>query len=170
MGESLSFWLLSGMIACFSVMVVTLKNPVAAAIALVCDLFLFAGIYVLMNAEFVAAIQVLVYAGAIVVLFTFVIMMLNLDADSLKTHLRLGAMEKIALFALFMVGFLAFVISLFGDREMTNPIPLPATAANDPILALWVRLFQGYLWPFELASILILLAVGCSVAIAKRKS
>ena len=82
MGQLLIFYGLAGLITLCSAAVVLSRNPVVAAVYLVLDLFLLAGVFAMMGAHFVAAIQVLVYAGAIVVLFMFVIMLLNLGPDT----------------------------------------------------------------------------------------
>lgn len=78
------FHIFAGLITLCSLMVVISPHPVKSAVFLVVDLFLLAGLYASMDSHFVAAIQVLVYAGAIVVLFLFVIMLLNLQADQLR--------------------------------------------------------------------------------------
>jgi NADH-quinone oxidoreductase subunit J len=166
MGELIVFYSLALLITMSSVVVATARNPVTAAVFLVIDLFLIAGIYALQGAHFVAAIQVIVYAGAILVLFLFVIMLLNLGPD------QLGGSKKGAFEYLFMgltsIAFIAVAVMLWysGPTLLTNTDPVVAGASNT--VSLGIKLFSKYLWPFEIASILILLAIVASILIAKK--
>ena len=158
------FYALSAAITLCSLLVVGLKNPVSAAIALVVDLFLLAGMYAIQGAEFAAAIQVIVYAGAIVVLFVFVIMLLNLDSAAL--------VEKRRPFFEYMSGF--FVVVGFGALMCKLwPSVTGATIEDvfkgDNTKEVALVLFTKYLWPFELASILILVGIVASVTIVSKK-
>jgi NADH-quinone oxidoreductase subunit J len=145
-------------------MVVTSKNPVASAMFLVGDLFLLAGVYALLDAHFIAAIQVLVYAGAIVVLFLFVIMLLNLNPNE-NIKLSISAPDLFMLLVTF-IGF-TVIAGLVSSGQVPVEFTPPATAGGNTHSAGLV-LFTKYLWPFELASMLILLAVVASVVIAKK--
>ena len=140
-----------------------LRNPVAAAMLLVVTLCALAAEYVLLGAEFSAAIQVLVYAGAIVILFTFVIMMLNLGQEEVG---QLAGFSKWALL-LFMLGG-AGVILIQRLSMGALPPAVPGGAASDNTYEVGMALFTKYLWPFELASLLILLALIASVVIARK--
>jgi NADH-quinone oxidoreductase subunit J len=169
MSQMLIFYPFAFLIALCSVMVVASRNPVASAMFLVADLFLLAGIYASMNAHFVAAIQVLVYAGAIVVLFMFVIMLLNLSPDA-KSHLKIPAPEFFVLIVT-TVAFLAMGVLMVTSQSegiMGQMTPEAVTQAGGNTFAVGMVLFTKYLWPFELASILILLAIVASVVIAKK--
>ena len=97
------FHVLAALITVVSLCVVTARHPVKSAVFLVVDLFLLAGVYASLDSHFVAAIQILVYAGAILVLFLFVIMLLNLQPESLK-GLRFSAIEGVTL-VISLVGF-----------------------------------------------------------------
>jgi NADH-quinone oxidoreductase subunit J len=164
------FYVFAALVTFCSVMVVGSRNPVTSAVFLVFDLFLLAGIYAMMEAHFVAAIQVLVYAGAIVVLFVFVIMLLNLkeeDAGGLRLSVPDVVMMGITGLSFVIVAFLvARVPSLATVGEMT-PEAIAAAGGNTYVVGM--VLFTKYLWPFELASILILLAMVASVVIAKKE-
>lgn len=170
MTQTLLFYAFAALITFCSFMVVTSKNPVASVIFLVIDLFVLAGIYAMMGAHFVAAIQILVYTGAIVVLFLFVIMLLNLGPNA-KERLQLGAVDFGALI-LTCIGFIAITAILVSSDEtailtsLNNSIPMDPDTSNT--YAVGLHLFTKYLWPFELASILILLAIVASVVIAKK--
>ena len=169
MGMLTIFYLLAlGVVFC-SLMVISLKNPVTSAMFLIADLFLLAAIYAQLGADFIAGIQVLVYAGAILVLFLFVIMLLNLDDSSLHHQDKVGKFEKF-----FSVFFLAGVFALVGfankEASVFSPAAQSAGAeAVDNTYALGMHLFSKFLWPFELASLLILLAIIASIVIAKKK-
>lgn len=166
--ELLTFHALAGLITLCSVMVVASRNPVTSAVFLVVDLFCIAGLYAQMDAHFVAAIQVLVYAGAILVLFVFVIMLLNLDV--VRAAWQVTAPEMAVLFVT-IIGFIAIAIMMaFGEPGGTagTMTPEAVAAAGGNTYVLGMLLFTKYLWPFELASILILLAIVASVVIAKK--
>lgn len=164
------FHILAGLITLSSLMVVLSRHPVKSAVFLVVDLFLLAGMYASMNSHFVAAIQVLVYAGAIVVLFLFVIMLLNLQEDQLK-GMRFSAPEAGTLI-LSLIGFLILGFNVFrgaptglGEGGMTNQA-IESAGGNTYVVAM--KLLTTYIWPFELASILILLSIVACIVIAKK--
>lgn len=164
------FYIFAALVTMCSVMVVTAKNPVTSAVFLVFDLFLLAGIYAMMEAHFVAVIQVLVYAGAIVVLFVFVIMLLNLGDDQ-TSRLRLS-FPDVVMMGLTALSFIivAFLIARVPPVAPVGDLtPEAITAAGGNTYAVGMVLFTKYLWPFELASILILLAMIASVMIAKKE-
>lgn len=163
------FYAFAALIALCSLMVVTSRNPVTSAIFLVLDLFLLAGVYAMMEAHFVAVIQVLVYAGAIVVLFMFVIMLLNLSPEG-RERLRIPVSE-LGVLLLTVLGFLAIGIMLAVGETPVAPGEMTSQAialAGGNTYAVGMVLFTKYLWPFELASMLILLAIIASVVIAKK--
>src|SRR3954447_2571221 len=105
------FYLFASLAVVFALLVVAKRNPVANAFSLVMMFFCFAAIYAMLDAHLIAALQVLVYAGAIMVLFIFVIMLLNADTpslDMLRPHTTLRALSGLAtlvLFALFVISF-----------------------------------------------------------------
>ncbi len=164
------FHVFAGLITLVSLMVVISQHPVKSAVFLVVDLFLLAGLYASMDSHFIAAIQILVYAGAIVVLFLFVIMLLNLKADEVK-GLRFSAPEAGTLL-LTLIGFLIFIFNALRgsssgavDGGFTVQ-GIEAAGGNTYMLAM--RLMTNFIWPFELSSILILLAVVAAIVIAKK--
>jgi NADH-quinone oxidoreductase subunit J len=165
------FLIFAGLAIACSLMVVLKRNPVASAFNLVVVFFAFAGIYGMLGAHLVAALQVLVYAGAIMVLFVFVIMLLNSDVPSFdlgRTHIGLkvgGAAASAALFALFVK---AFQMSGKPAIEgVATPQAIEAAGGNTKVLS--EMMFSGYILPFELTSVLLLGAIVGAVAIAKRK-
>lgn len=166
MGELITFYVLAGIVSFSALMVITQKNPVTAAIFLVGCLFFMAGIYALQGAEFIAAIQVIIYAGAILVLFIFVIMLLNLDPKKLNKKSKNSSLEYFAIFVL-TLGFFSLILrNLSSEPKQLWDIPLQFDVDNTFVLGM--HLFTNFLWPFELASILILLAIVASIVIAKK--
>ena len=167
--QLLIFYGFATLITVCSLMVIASRNPVTSAIFLIGDLFLLAGLYALMEAHFVAAIQVLVYAGAVVVLFMFVIMLLNQGPDT-QSSFRFSAGEGFVLL-ITLLGFLviAVLVGLGETPVATGDQTAEAIAkAGGNTYAVGMHLFTKFLWPFELASILILLAIIACVLIAKK--
>ncbi|HEY3356959.1 MAG TPA: NADH-quinone oxidoreductase subunit J [Polyangia bacterium] len=143
---------------------ITRKNVVSAVIALVGTFFCLAGVYVLLFAHFLAAMQVLVYAGAIMVLFIFVIMVLGRD-DTEPWALRSVTTKVLGVGALLTAGFFLY-------RSVRVPV-LPAVKEGLPppgfgtVASFGELLFKDYLFPFEAVSLLLLLAVIGAVVIAR---
>jgi NADH-quinone oxidoreductase subunit J len=158
------------LITIVSICVVASRHPVKSAVFLVVDLFLLAGIYASLDSHFVAAIQILVYAGAIVVLFLFVIMLLNLQAEQLK-GIKFTAVEAGTLLVT-LIGFLVVIFTALrgkptglGDGSM-DVAAIEGAGGNTQVVAM--KLMTEFIWPFELASILILLAIVAAIVIAKK--
>jgi NADH-quinone oxidoreductase subunit J len=164
------FYAISGLILLSSIMVVAARNPVTSAIFLVVDLFFVAALYAQLDAHFTAAIQVLVYAGAIVVLFVFVIMILNLKPDALR-GIRFSLGEALVLL-ITLAGFVIVGSELAHTApDLTTPGNLGSAAiemAGGNTFVVAMRMFTAFLWPFEIASVLILLAIVACVMIAKK--
>jgi NADH-quinone oxidoreductase subunit J len=161
------------------------RNPVSAALWLVSTMFSLAAIYVLLDAQFIAAIQVLVYAGAVMVLFLFVIMLLNLghaSSDIRGPSSVAAAVVIVGLLAIELVALwrytprrLASEISqapAFADPATmfaAGQIAQQETAARGVVGGIAAPLFQIYLVPFEITSVLLLAAIVGAVVLAKRK-
>jgi NADH-quinone oxidoreductase subunit J len=168
------FYIFSAMTIGCAFAMVTRKNPVASLLFMVATLAFLAGIYVLFEAHFLAAIQIIVYAGAIMVLFLFVIMLLNLGHDYQK-DMKGGVFTVLA----FMVaGATAGILARqFGGIE-ASPIYLnaqgpelidAALAENGAVGAIAHPLFTDYVLAFELTGILLLVAIVGALALAKRR-
>lgn len=142
------------------------KNPVASALALVFHFFMLAGLYLTLNAQFLAVIQILVYAGAIMVLVVFVIMLLNLrKEEDLKEKLNFRKWVGLALVGAFAVQLAAVLLVNYSGSQI-----LPASSmTNGTAQAIGKELFTNYLFPFEAISLLLLAAIIGSVVLAKRK-
>ena len=142
------------------------KHPVRSAMALVVHFFALAGLYLTMNAQFIAVIQVLVYAGAIMVLVIFVIMLLNLS-DEKTFREKMLTRQTIAIF--FAGAFVVMLATIFLTHQGTL-MELPENSlANSSAHALGQELFTNYLLPFEAISILLLTAIVGAIVLAKRK-
>lgn len=143
------------------------KNPVYSALWLILNLFCVAGLYLTLNASFLGVIQILVYAGAIMVLFLFVIMLLNLDELPRAQDFSPG--KALA----FIVGVLLFSQMTYILAKALEIAPTavigPDSAANGSVATIGIQLFTTYLLPFELIGILLLAATIGAVIIAQRK-
>ena len=169
--EQIIFWLLASgsVIAALAVVVPPMgRNPVHSALSLVICFFFLAGLYVMLVAHLVAVLQILVYAGAIVVLFLFVIMLLNIRKE------ELGA-PRITLFK--MAGFSAVLLILYklatGFLSSTAGTDTGAVLAQDStfgsVKTNGTILYTEYLLAFELVSILLLVAIIGAVVMAKKR-
>jgi NADH-quinone oxidoreductase subunit J len=166
--ETIVFYIFAVTSVIGALILVSHKNPVASALSLVLTLFSTAVLFILLLAHFIALIQVLVYAGAIMVLFLFTVMFLNLRDESLrfdsgKVPDKLG----ILLLLLLISGYLTYM----GFKKI---LPLNATVISHPepfgtVEGVGEILFSDYLLPFELTSVLIVVAILGVVVIAKRR-
>jgi NADH-quinone oxidoreductase subunit J len=165
------FYFFAGLAVASSLAVVFKRSPVASAFSLVLTFFSFAGIYALLEAHLVAALQVFIYAGAIMVLFVFVIMLLNADVPSLdlgrssRVVRVLSGILCLAVLSLFIWAFKqGHIASRIGDFTLER---IELAGGNTQVLS--ELLFSEYILPFELTSILLLSAMVGAVALAKRK-
>jgi NADH-quinone oxidoreductase subunit J len=155
------------MVALCSLMVVVGRNPVASIVFLIFSLVGVAGIFALLGADFLAAVQVIVYAGAIMVLFLFVVMMLRLEREK-REAMRLTLPDRVALgLTVAGFGFVAWKIVAGAKAGFETAAPAAATEVAGNTQLVGMKLFTTYLWPFELASVLILLALVAAVMIAR---
>lgn len=155
------FLLLAGLAVATALVVVLHRQPVMQAVALVAHLLAIAGLFGLLGAHFLAVVQVIVYAGAIVVLITFVIMLLNLGPE-----LR-GTPGVPTLVVAFLLG--ALLVVLIGRAGMGfSPPALPAAEGYGGVHALARALFNKYFFPFEVVSLAVLAALAGAVLLAKR--
>jgi NADH-quinone oxidoreductase subunit J len=158
------FYFLSAVAVLSALMVVFSKNPVYSVLYLIVTFFSIAGHYFLLNAQFLAAVHVIVYAGAIMVLFLYVIMMLNLNKE-VEPHK--DSISKIIAAIAGGLLMLTIVASLKGMGEMT---PLYAADENIGLVEnLGKVLFNDYLVPFELSSLLFLSAMVGAVFLSKKE-
>ncbi len=169
---TLGFYTLATLILAFGVLVITAKNTVHSVIFLIGNFLCIAALYVLLHAEFLAVIQVLVYAGGIVVLYLFVVMLVNLKRPP-EDHVapeRLGRVGFVMAAA--VLGELTAIIGYGFARGGWTPIPAPespAVAGLGNVERIGLMLYGDYLVPFEIASMLLLVAMVGAIVLAKRE-
>jgi NADH-quinone oxidoreductase subunit J len=158
------FFVLAGLAVIGALNVILQKHPIHSALSLIVVMVSLAGLYLLLGAEFVAAVQIIVYGGAIMVLFVFVIMLLNAGAEEQTDFSKLAKFGGLPL-ALALTGLLAAAMIRHG-----NAIPSttsPDTLANTSNLS--TLLFSTFVYPFELTSFLILVAIMGALVLAQRE-
>ena len=168
LGPKIAFFLIAAIIVGGAILTITRRNAVSAVMSLVATFFGTAALYTLLSAHFLAAIQVLVYAGAIMTLFVFVVMVLN--REEIDRLSRRGIVGKAL-----GVGAAAGIMLWLGSY-LLGPVPYAKTEAPPPdfggLASVGEILFQDYLFPFEAISLLLLIAVIAAVVVARipRKS
>ena len=161
---SLSFLYFGTVIVLTAILVVALRKPVSSVIALLVMFFHIAGLFVTLHAEFLAAVQLIVYAGAILVLYLFVVMLLNVkEDDSYQRQFRLGM--GLGLVALAEV---VYIVSAAGlpKEPVHGPAAAAAVAGNTETVGR--ALYTTYLFPFEVASLILLVAMIGAILMAKK--
>lgn len=148
-----------------SILVVALRNPIYSALSLLIMFFHVAGLYVTLRAEFVAAVQIVVYAGAILVLYLFVVMLLNLKQDD-----RYHQQWPVAGVVGGALALEAIVLTLArGRSSQAGPVNTPETIEGiGNTEALGDLLYSTYLFPFEVASLVLLVAMIGAIILAKK--
>ena len=165
------FYFLSAILVYASLRVVTLRNPVHAALHLVLAFFSASGVWILLQAEFLAIALILVYVGAVMVLFLFVVMLLDINLDRLRegfwSYLPMGSIV-----ALIMVAEMGLVLSGSYLNWFESDVP-QTVAGHSNVQAVGRLLFTNYVYPFELASVILLVGIVAAVSLTlrgKRKS
>lgn len=163
--ETVAFVVLTVLALGSAVVVITHRNPVVCALALAFNLVSIAGFFMLLSAQFIAFLQVIVYAGAIMVLILFVLMLLNIGDE--KTLTRSGFFQR----WLGRLAASAFVIMLvWVMREASAGSEMPATSEGyGTVAALGNELFSRFFYPFEAISLLLVVAMIGAVLLAKRR-
>jgi NADH-quinone oxidoreductase subunit J len=170
MAEAIAFYTIAAFILGFAVLVVTTKDTVHSVLFLVLDFLFVAALYVMLDAQFLAVIQILVYAGGIVVLYLFVVMLVNLkrppeahrDPHRLtKLGFGLAGAVLIELGAILVSGYMKTPAAV-----VAAPAALPVSGNTEQVG--WL-LYTSYLIPFEIASMLLLVAMIGAIVLAKRE-
>ena len=166
--EKILFYIFSAILLSSATAVITVRHPVRAALFLVLTFFASAAIWLLLEAEFLAITLVLVYVGAVMVLFLFVVMMLDINLDKLRE----GFWEYMPL-----AGFVAVLLMIemalilgsrhFGLDVMGSPAPHPADYSNTKELGR--LLYTDYVYAFELAAVILLVAIVAAIALTLRR-
>ena len=163
------FYVLSTILVASSLRVITAKNPVHAVLFLVLGFFSAGGLWLLLQAEFLAIVLVVVYVGAVMVLFLFVVMMLHIDIERLRegfwSHMPVAVGVGVMM---------VFEMALVLTGRYFSPESLPEPAAAGPGYSntkeLGRLLFSDYVYPFELASVILLVAIIAAVVLTKREA
>lgn len=164
----LIFYLFSTIAVLAALMVVVSNNPVRGALFLVLTFFAMCGVWLLLHAEFLALILVLVYVGAVMTLFLFVVMMLRLDAIKLwEGFVRYLPFAVFAIAVVTGISILALGPARFGLMSMPSPALSPTDFSN--IKALGMVLYTDYAYPFEISAVMLLAAIVAAIALSHRK-
>ena len=146
--------------------VVTARNPIHSVLGLILTFFCLSGHYILLNAQFLAAVNIIVYAGAIMVLFLFTIMFLNLRTEDEESKTTLTKMAAVVVGGVLLV----MMVAIFRASTVATFNPRAYTAKTGLVENLGMVLYKDYLLPFELASILLLVAMVGAVMLGKREA
>jgi NADH-quinone oxidoreductase subunit J len=168
--QHLLFYIFALVLLFASTMVITVKNPVRAAMFLVLAFFSSAAIWMLLSAEFLALTLILVYVGAVMVLFLFVVMMLDINlapiSEGFSSHISLSIFVGVIIVSEM------FLVLVGGGYFSAENFPLPAPFAADynNTLELGKLLYTHYVYSFELAAAVLILAIVAAIALVHRKS
>ena len=170
MGAAIAFYFIAACVLGFAILVISTRDTVHSILFLVLDFMFVAALYVLLGAEFLAAIQILVYAGGIVVLYLFVVMLVNLkrppEAHS-DPHRRTRLGFGLAAAVLAELGAVAAYSASVPARPIVEPAAVEGITGNTAVIG-WL-LYTSYLIPFEIASMLLLVAMIGAIVLAKRE-
>jgi NADH-quinone oxidoreductase subunit J len=161
----LIFFVLAMLAVLAAISLIVQKHPIHSALSLIVVMVALAGLYLLMGAEFVAAVQIIVYGGAIMVLFIFVIMLLNAGEEERTSFSKLATYAGVPL-ALAIAGLIAAAIA-------RSSAALPAADTSGALTStktLSMLLFSDFVYPFELTSFLILVAILGAIVLAQREN
>ena len=158
------FYLFAAILVFAALRVISVKSPVHAALWLVLSFFTAAGIWLLLGAEFLAIALVLVYVGAVMVLFLFVVMMLDVNFEEMRRHFRSYLPVGAAVGGLVL---LEMVLVILSGTKSAGSAAAPAAGSNTK--ALGRLLYVDYVYPFELAAVLLLVAIVAAIALTYRR-
>lgn len=181
--QQVIFYIFAGLAVISALMVITQNNPVRCVLFLVLTFFLSSVLWILVQAEFLALILVLVYVGAVMTLFLFVVMMLNIDVESMRAHFT-----RYLPFGLLLVAFLASLLYMVIPKQTFQgsvvevlqqqlpPTSLAMVIATDNISSdlsdsekLGMVLYADYIFAFELAAVILLVAIVAAITLVHRK-
>ena len=166
--EQIIFYILAALMVFSATMVITARNPIHSALYLVITFFFSAGIWLLLEAEFLAIVLILVYVGAVMVLFLFVVMMLDINLARLKE----GFIRYLPIGILVAVGMVTMMVLVvgpeqFGLDKVKEPIRHAADYSNTAELGR--QLYTTYVYPFEVAAVILLVAIVAAIALTLRR-
>jgi len=162
------FWVFAAILAASALAMICVRNPVHSALLLVLCFFTSAAIWLLIEAEFLAVVLILVYVGAVMVLFLFVVMMLDINVEELRARFT-----RYTVFGAAVAGIVVFqLVSVVWTRRLgidvtVGATPQPATYSNTAELG--TALYTQFVYPFELAAVLLLIAIVAAISLTMRK-
>ncbi|MDO9376160.1 MAG: NADH-quinone oxidoreductase subunit J [Ferruginibacter sp.] len=161
------FWFLSVLAVGGAMLLVASKNPVHSILYLIITFFAVSGHYILLNAQFLAIVNIIVYAGAIMVLFLFVVMLMNLNADSEPPQ-----KNRLLLYSGTIAGCCLLLVLVAALKQSSTTSQLVEMGGGDAglIKNLGMALFSDYVFPFEISSVLFLSAMIGAVVISKKEA
>ena len=166
--EQIIFYVFAALTLASALMVITAKNPIQAALSLVLTFFLAAGIWLILEAEFLAITLVLVYVGAVMVLFLFVVMMLDINMAQLRAgfirYLPIGLLVAVLLAVLLVM---AVGPAHFGLVQFAEPVRHAPDYSN--VRELGRVMYTVYVYPFEIASVILLVAIIAAITLTHRR-
>ena len=160
------FYSLAAILVFSSLMVVFSVNPVRAALFLVLAFFCACGLWMLLQAEFLSLVLIFVYIGAVMTLFLFVIMMLNLDISPRRKHWLPYLPLAVLVLGLLLIAVISVISPEHFSTEIYQVTEQPETYSN--VKALGAVLYTKYFYPFELAAVLLLVAIVAAISLAFR--
>lgn len=162
--EAVIFYILAAVLIGMGLLVITRTNPIAAALAMVVAFAALAGLYAMLSAGFLAVLQVLVYAGGIMVLMVFVIMLLNLNQEDLAPM-----KANLPVIGLALLGTLVMALAPLGLVAPRGPMTSSLPEGFGNLAFLGEKLFLEHVFPFEMLSLLLLTAVVGALVLSKKK-
>ena len=161
------FWIFALLMLVFGAAVIINRNPVASALSLVVSFFGLAALFLLLDAYFISVIQVLVYAGAIMVLFLFIIMLLDLRAEKLRKINWIASGGGVAVALAFLIQIFSVVEKLPAAKQTFPALPKPVP---DDVHQIGLSLFTNYNLPFQIIGIVILIATVGVIVLSLRET
>lgn len=168
MTEAVIFYVFAAIMVTAGAMVITMRNPVHSALSLVLAFFASSAIWMLLEAEFLAITLVLVYVGAVMVLFLFVVMMLDINV----ARMREGFIKylPIGILVALIIAFQLISVLTSSDFDMQSfPLPTPHAADYSNTEALGRIMYTTYVYPFEIAAVILLVAIVAAISLTMRR-
>ncbi|WP_068597791.1 NADH-quinone oxidoreductase subunit J [Vaginella massiliensis] len=162
--EEILFYVLAGLTVLSALLMVTSRNPIHSILYLIITFFCISGHYILLNAQFLAVVNIIVYAGAIMVLFLFVVMLMNLNSEKKS----FGTPAKLAVAGVVCLVFIILTISILTTNGKPTTAVEMGTGEIGLIHNLGMLLYSDYVLPFELSSILFISAMIGAVILSKK--
>jgi NADH-quinone oxidoreductase subunit J len=168
--QALAFWMFATVLIASGALVVTVRNPVHSVLFLILAFFNAAGLFVLLGAEFLAMILVVVYVGAVAVLFLFVVMMLDINfvqlREGFQRYLPIGALVGFALFCELLLVFVGWITAPDIATAVSAPVPAPMQTSNTA--ALGALLYTRYVYAFQASGAILLVAMIGAIVLTLR--